>query len=72
MIGMTDEEVVAWFFDNSESTRTQTAGMSEETAGIIRDLFIAVQSGKPDVVEAIRAVRADAEKWQTTMVEGTA
>jgi hypothetical protein len=67
--GMTDEEVVGWFFDNTEQTRKQVAGMSEVTAGIIRDLFITMKARDPEVVEAIRAVYADAEKWQANILE---
>lgn len=70
MTAMTDEEVVGWFFDTTEQTRKQVAGMSEETAGIIRSLFITMKSKDPEVVEAIRAAHADAEKWQANILEG--
>jgi hypothetical protein len=65
---MTDEEVVAWFFDTSERTREQVAGWGEVTTGVVRDLFIAVKSADPEVVEAIRAVRSQTEKLEADMI----
>lgn len=54
---MTDEEVVAWFFDFTERLHVPCRRYGPELFPIMRDTWITATCRKPDAVAAIREAR---------------
>lgn len=66
---MTDEKVVGWFFDTSPRINSQYANLDGEAYDLVRGVYIHTVSRKPDVVEAIRAHRAQADTLNAQLEE---